>query len=76
MLDHKLKPWLLEINYRPSLTTDTPLDLKIKQGLVRDTLSLMKVPSIVKIDMYVAERERKKDRMFNGAFRKLSFEKK
>ena len=51
-LDAKLKPWLLEINYRPSLTADTPLDLRIKQGLIKDTLALIKTPSIVKIDMW------------------------
>ena len=26
ILDHKLKPYLLEVNHSPSFTTDTPLD--------------------------------------------------
>jgi len=34
LLDEKLKPWLLEINYTPSFTTDTPLDKLIKKGVV------------------------------------------
>jgi tubulin polyglutamylase TTLL6/13 len=40
-LDHKLQPWLIEVNHSPSFTTDTPLDHKIKYGLIRDTLKLL-----------------------------------
>lgn len=43
LVDHKLKPWLLEINYTPSFPTDTPLDYKIKMGVIRDTLGLINV---------------------------------
>ena len=43
MLDHKLNPYLLEINYTPSFTTDTPLDCYIKKKLISDTLNLMGV---------------------------------
>ena len=38
ILDSSLKPWLLEINHRSSLACNTPLDRKIKQGVVKDTL--------------------------------------
>ena len=31
ILDHKLKPYLLEVNHSPSFTTDTPLDAAIKR---------------------------------------------
>jgi tubulin polyglutamylase TTLL6/13 len=31
ILDHKLKPYLLEVNHSPSFTTDTPLDSAIKR---------------------------------------------
>ena len=41
MLDHKFKPWLIEINHTPSFKTDTPLDLRIKKNLIRDTLNLL-----------------------------------
>ena len=40
-LDHKLRPWILEVNHTPSFTTDTPLDLKIKKGVITDTLHLL-----------------------------------
>ena len=31
ILDYKLKPWLLEINYTPSFSCDTPIDKRIKK---------------------------------------------
>ncbi len=43
MLDYKLNPYLLEVNYTPSFTTDTPLDKFIKKNLIHDTLNLMNV---------------------------------
>ena len=36
-------PWLLEVNLSPSLAFDTPLDLKIKANLVKDTFNLIGV---------------------------------
>lgn len=30
LLDENLTPWLLEVNLSPSLSTDSPLDLRIK----------------------------------------------
>jgi tubulin polyglutamylase TTLL6/13 len=43
MIDHKLNPYLLEINYTPSFTTDTPLDRLIKKNLITDTLNLLNI---------------------------------
>jgi tubulin polyglutamylase TTLL6/13 len=43
MLDHKLNPYLLEINYTPSFTADTPLDQYIKKNLIADTLNLLNI---------------------------------
>ncbi len=40
LLDHKLKPWLLEVNHSPSFTTDTPFDEKTKFELISDTIRL------------------------------------
>ena len=40
MLDNNLKPWLIEINLSPSLASDSPLDLKIKGNLLKDTFNL------------------------------------
>ena len=41
MLDHWLKPWLLEVNHSPSFTTDTPLDKKIKKRVISEALTLV-----------------------------------
>ncbi|CDW86808.1 tubulin-tyrosine ligase family protein [Stylonychia lemnae] len=40
LLDAKLKPWLLEVNISPSLSSSSPLDKKIKTMLICDTLNL------------------------------------
>ncbi|GAB6021710.1 Tubulin polyglutamylase ttll5 [Chamberlinius hualienensis] len=40
LIDEKLQPWLLEINFSPSLACDLPLDLKIKSKLIADLLTL------------------------------------
>lgn len=40
-IDKKLKPWLLEVNLAPSFNTDTPLDEKLKTGVIHDTFKLL-----------------------------------
>ena len=41
LIDSDLKPWLLEVNLSPSLSTDSPLDLHIKSNLIADTFNLV-----------------------------------
>ena len=41
LIDKKMKPWLLEVNSRPSLVCSSPLDSKIKCTLICDTLNLI-----------------------------------
>ncbi|KAJ8024983.1 Tubulin polyglutamylase TTLL4 [Holothuria leucospilota] len=36
MLDENLKPWIIEVNVSPSLHSNSPLDISIKGGLVKD----------------------------------------
>jgi tubulin polyglutamylase TTLL6/13 len=43
MIDANNKCHLLEINYTPSFTTDTPLDELVKSNLIKDTLTLMNI---------------------------------
>lgn len=38
MLDSKLEPWLIEVNGSPSMTSNTPMDHRMKTGLIEDTL--------------------------------------
>jgi len=49
LIDQDLKPWLLEVNICPSLSSGSPLDKRIKTKVVADVLTLVGVrpmPSI------------------------------
>jgi hypothetical protein len=41
MIDHKLRPWLLEVNVCPSLSSSSPYDKQVKTLLLCDTLHLV-----------------------------------
>jgi tubulin polyglutamylase TTLL6/13 len=41
ILNHKLNPQILEVNYTPSFTTDTPFDKMVKKNLIYDSLKLL-----------------------------------
>ncbi|CAM9612795.1 unnamed protein product, partial [Sphacelaria rigidula] len=40
LVDSELKPHLMEVNFAPSLNTDSALDLKVKSKVVADLLTL------------------------------------
>ena len=39
IIDHNLKPWLLEVNVLPSLSSSSQLDKKVKTSLMTDVFS-------------------------------------
>lgn len=41
IIDHKLNPFLLEVNHSPSFTMDEPIDRKVKLSVLRDTLKML-----------------------------------
>ncbi|EDO42060.1 predicted protein, partial [Nematostella vectensis] len=41
LIDENLKPWLLEVNFSPSLGSDCLVDLTIKKPLLNDTFELL-----------------------------------
>eukprot|EP00742_Colponemidia_sp_Colp-10_P003406 GILJ01003627.1.p1 GENE.GILJ01003627.1~~GILJ01003627.1.p1 ORF type:complete len:790 (+),score=95.75 GILJ01003627.1:266-2371(+) len=41
LIDKHLKPWLLEVNVSPSLSSSSPLDRKIKHTLLSDVFNLV-----------------------------------
>ncbi|KAF8057854.1 ttll6 [Scenedesmus sp. PABB004] len=43
LLDEALSPWLLEVNHSPSFAIDSPLDRAIKEQLIVDALTLVRV---------------------------------
>ena len=66
ILDKKMKPWLLEINYTPSFTADTPLDKRIKEGCVKEALDLMNINIKNKQNFIKEERARIARRSHKG----------
>ena len=55
-----MNPWLLEINLSPSLAFETPLDLKIKANLIKDTFNLIGVVQPHKRNFYHANHSKPK----------------
>lgn len=43
MLDHKLKPWMLEVNHMPSFKADTKLDYDVKHDMIKNTLQILQL---------------------------------
>lgn len=43
LLDSDLKPWLVEVNLSPSLSSDSPLDHTIKGHLLTDCFNLVQI---------------------------------
>uniref|UniRef100_A0ACB8EV91 Uncharacterized protein n=1 Tax=Sphaerodactylus townsendi TaxID=933632 RepID=A0ACB8EV91_9SAUR len=64
LLDHKLKPWLLEVNHSPSFSTDSWLDTEVKDQLLYDTLVLINLGACDKRKVLEEERRRGKERLF------------
>ncbi|XP_066210723.1 tubulin polyglutamylase TTLL13 [Saccopteryx leptura] len=64
LLDHKLKPWLLEVNHSPSFTTDSRLDQEVKDALLCDALILVNLRGCDKRKVMEEEKRRVKERLF------------
>lgn len=76
ILDHKLKPYLLEVNHQPSFATDTPLDSFIKKNALRDSLKLMNINLKNRNKVMNERKEIKKRRVFTGKKVKLTADEK
>ncbi|XP_035262932.1 tubulin polyglutamylase ttll6 isoform X2 [Anguilla anguilla] len=63
LLDHRLKPWLLEVNHSPSFTTDSRLDREVKDRLLYDTLVLVNLGACDRRKITEEERRRVKERL-------------
>ncbi|XP_049321096.1 tubulin polyglutamylase ttll6 isoform X1 [Astyanax mexicanus] len=63
LLDHRLKPWLLEVNHSPSFTTDSRLDREVKDGLLYDTLVLINLGACDRRKIMEEEKRRVKERL-------------
>ena len=59
MMDENLKPWLLEVNTSPSLSSSSPLDKMMKTSLVSDVFSMIGIkvkPSVKYIKEVASEK--------------------
>ncbi|XP_053703538.1 tubulin polyglutamylase ttll6 isoform X1 [Synchiropus splendidus] len=63
LLDHRLKPWLLEVNHSPSFTTDSQMDREVKDALLYDTLVLINLSACNRRKITKQEKRRVKDRL-------------
>lgn len=59
LLDTNLHPWLMEVNFSPSLHIDSPLDLKIKGELISECLDIVSKQLLTRNTAYPYEREGK-----------------
>ncbi|KAK2820712.1 hypothetical protein Q5P01_023671 [Channa striata] len=74
LLDHRLKPWLLEVNHSPSFTTDSQLDREVKDALLYDTLVLINLGACDRRKITKEERQRAKDRLHQNRSREARSE--
>lgn len=72
MIDDKNKVYLLEVNYTPSFSTETPLDHLIKSNLIRDALVLMNVTPQARDKALRLAKEVLDKRVFTGKMTKYS----
>jgi tubulin polyglutamylase TTLL6/13 len=72
-LDETLKPWILEVNHAPSFVCDTPLDTKIKRGLLLDVISLLNL-SVVKKHKYKREKAKEFEKRALKGKKRLTLE--
>ncbi|XP_064292502.1 tubulin polyglutamylase ttll6-like isoform X2 [Plodia interpunctella] len=63
LLDHKLHPFILEVNHSPSFHTDTQLDREVKEGLLTDTFTMLNIWQCDKKRVLDEDRKRIRDRL-------------
>lgn len=63
LLDHKLRPYILEVNHSPSFHTDTQLDREVKEALLTDTFTMLNIWQCDKKRVLEEDRKRIRDRL-------------
>lgn len=66
ILDDALRPTLLEVNHSPSFGIDSPLDRRIKTGLIGDVLAALRLDASERNAWLKAEKKRQRERLYNG----------
>ncbi|KAK4471968.1 hypothetical protein MN116_005346 [Schistosoma mekongi] len=65
MFNHRLKPYVLEVNHSPSFTTDSKLDKEIKEAMLWDTVQLAHFTAVSKKKCCDEERKRIRNRLLH-----------
>lgn len=63
LIDHKLKPFILEVNHSPSFQTNQEVDREVKEALIRDTLLLLNIDNDVKKKVIDEDKKRVRTRL-------------
>lgn len=64
LVDSQLKPWLMEVNVCPSLSSSSPMDRKIKHTLLTDILNLIGIEYNSKKNLEKIKKK-EKERLFH-----------
>ena len=76
IIDSKFNPILLEVNYTPSFSTDTPLDSLIKKNAIRDALTLLNITEKSKHELKSKRDREIHERITTGKRKKYTDEEK
>uniref|UniRef100_A0A182MUV6 Uncharacterized protein n=1 Tax=Anopheles culicifacies TaxID=139723 RepID=A0A182MUV6_9DIPT len=63
LIDHKLKPYVLEVNHSPSFHTDEAIDKEIKEALITDTFVMLNLNGEVKKRVLEEDKRRIQNRL-------------
>jgi tubulin polyglutamylase TTLL4 len=74
LVDDTLRPWLMEVNVCPSLSSSSPMDRRIKHMLLVDVLNLIGVEYFQK-KRYAELKKREKEWLFVNRSDKKTFSK-
>lgn len=66
MFDHRLKPYVLEVNHSPSFHTDTAIDHEVKESLLYDTFNILNLSQNNRIKVLIEDKKRARDRLFTA----------
>lgn len=66
IIDHALKPWLVEVNHLPSFATDSPLDQDIKSRVIEQTISTVKAKPTDRFVYEEAQRSKAEERLYKN----------
>lgn len=65
LIDHKLRPYILEVNHSPSFHTSDVIDKDVKEALINDTLVLLNISNTIKRRVLSEDRKRVQSRLLH-----------